>query len=234
MATMKHALGVLALAMTLGACGDGDATCAPGTVLQDGQCIAAGVDVSGGTDTSTGGNDTSTGGSDTSPGGNDTSTGPNDTSTVGPDVSGECTPEEAGQRDFGAACSKSCQCREDVGGYCYNGPFLEGFSFCSRVGGLSGTLNSEQYPTLLFNSACWDFPPAQWKTPMTKTCATLEDCQALSPAYTHCGTQELDWHTGPASTLCPNRANSADPQGSTTMTAKKVCIIDTLPPFDRR
>jgi len=202
------------------ACGDGDATCAPGTAVQNGQCVAVGAD-------------TGTTQSDTAVG-TDATVGTD--VTVGPDVAGECTPEEAGVRDFGSACSKNCQCRTELAAYCYAGPFLSGFSFCTRDGGPSGQLNSDEYPTLRYNSACWNFPAAQWTSPMSKTCATMADCAALSDAYTNCGTFGLSWHNSgsPNETLCPNRPGSDDPSGFTIMSGKKICIISTLPPYDRR
>ena len=227
----KLAGSLLALTLSMVACGDGDATCAPGTALQNGQCVSVGVDVpTGGNDTSNSGGSDTTINRDTNSGGTDTATG-SDTTTA-PDVSGECAPEEAGARDFGAACSKNCQCRTDLGGFCYNGPFLEGFSFCSREGGAAGLIDADVYPTLLWNSACWSFPSSQWVRPITKTCSTLEDCKLLSDAYTHCGTQGFSWHTGGnnGGTQCPDR----DGFSSTQMSGKRVCIIDTLPPFNRR
>ncbi len=212
------------------ACDSGDATCAPGTVLVNGACQQAAPDTSG-TDTASGAADTSSAPRDTAT--PDTSSSASDTASVDTAPPSACTTDEAGSRDFGAACSKDCQCREDVGGYCYSGPFLEGFSFCSRDGGASG-LSSDTYPTMLYNSACWDFPRAEWNNPMTRSCNTLDDCKQLSDAYTHCGTGGFAWDNGGRDTQCPNRPTYDDPNGKTTLSGKKVCIIATLPPFDRR
>lgn len=218
------ALGLLFLAPAwTAACGDDSASiCGAGTVEVNGSCVAV-EDTNDTSDTNTSDtNDTNT--TSTATATNTTDTTTTDTGTT------ECTNEELSTVDAGGACTKECQCDSTLGLSCYSGILMEGFSFCSR--GDKGPL-SAAYQTFILVPSCFGIEPSAPEAStrvVTRECATLEDCKALSSAYTHCGTGDLAY-TGPGAsgTECV-RLDSAT-QVTATMSSRKLCIIDSLPPF---
>lgn len=223
----------LGLAVALVACGDdtsSNGNCGPGTVLQNGVCVPDNT-----TDTFTGGDAAVTDTNTTTQPPTDTSTNPGDTGggqdTAQPTdtfVPNECTPEENSKLDVGAACSKDCQCRQDLGITCMSfSYYLPGFQFCTKPS--NGTLSDlDGHLSLLFPSACYDGTPQSQRPPLyQKQCQTLDDCKALASQYTHCGTEGLPFHSGGTGTQCQNDVGAS----SGTLHTRKTCVIDSLLPF---
>ncbi len=143
-------------------------------------------------------------------------------------IGGDCTADDPGDLDVGAACTKSCQCRSDLPGdplICYAGPYHQGFSFCTKQSDNSLSSN-DGYVSMVFPSEC-DLSPTGARIYM-KTCESLSDCAALSDLYTHCGTSGLPW-ASPTNrqTECPRVGKD----GGQTITLNNTCVIATLPPF---
>ncbi len=210
---------IFALALFVAGCGDDDSsgvTCGAGTIESGGACIPdpnlqdtfiPPTDTGGGTDTG----------------------GPNDTGGGGVDtVDTGCSADEVGRGDVGAACTKDCQCRQDLPGApltCYSGPYHEGFSFCTKIADNSLSSN-DGYVSLVFPSEC-DLEPTGQRI-YAKTCASLDDCKQLASAYTHCGTGHFGY-TSPSArqTECP-RIGKDD---GSTMALADTCIIATARPY---
>ncbi|MFO0749444.1 MAG: hypothetical protein U1F43_27815 [Myxococcota bacterium] len=231
----RHLMLALSLAATTLACGDDNtANCGAGTVLQNGACVPA-TTSSGDTSSDTGtAQDSTTTTATTNP-----TTTPDVTqdTTVTPDVSNECTAEEAGKGGVGAPCTKNCQCNQALKGKaltCYSGPYMQGFSFCTREA--DGTLNEgDGVETLKYVSSC--FQPAgvaRFNDIYVKGCTSLADCQAISTAYDECGTAKADfpWSTSDGVTDCPYWSTQGY-CGASSMVLKKTCLVSGTPPFDQ-
>lgn len=231
--TLLPLLTGLGLTLALTACGDDSnstASCGAGTHLENGVCV-----VDAPTDTFTGedtlqGQDTNTTPTDTLVA---QDTGPVDTfvetDTFDPN---SCTAEEAGSRDVGVGCTKHCQCRQDIGLTCYNGPLMEGFSFCTKpCAGLTNP-DSTKYECLSRNSECKGYDNTEVSV-YGRICNTFADCQAVSAQYTHCGTKDMGFpHGACGETCCPRKKADGTYDGLGMSLNDKVCIVATTPPFN--
>lgn len=218
----------LGLTFAVAACGSDTSgpSCGAGTHVENGVCVADNTgDTFNPTDTfnpsdTTQPTDTGTPG--------DTTT-PNDTLQADTLPVNECTVDEASVRDVGAACSKTCQCRQDIGLKCQTFDYyLPGFFFCTKKS--DGTLGANDgYVSLLFSSQCYGGTPQSTRDPIyQKICNTFADCQALAAVYTHCGTFDFDWISGGSGTQCPQNDGGGSPG---TLQTQKTCVIETLEPF---
>jgi len=226
--------------LAFAACGDDDTsgTCGAGTVLQDGQCVpvmSTATTTSNPTDTV--GGDTAT---TTTQDSSSTNTNPTvATDTSQPDVTNECTAEEAGKGFVGSPCTRDCQCSQNAGGKpltCYNGPYMSGFSFCTRV--IDNTLSeNDGVESILWPSGCLTATNGTLTagTPKiyVKGCTSLDQCKAISAAYTDCGTGDLDYKVSNNATECPCwNTSSGGYMSGCAMILKKSCLIRTTPPFN--
>ena len=226
--------GLVLVGAGFAACGDDSGqACGAGTELENGVCVPVTTTDATGTDTNvTTQPDTSVTSNPT-----DVVTVPDTTQpdTSAPEVSTECTPEEAGKGGVGAACTKNCQCNQNLKGKpltCYNGPIMEGFGFCTRKA--DGTLSEfDGVETLMYISSC--FEPAgikRFDSIYVKGCENVDQCKAVASAYDACGTNgNFDWATPSQTTDCPYRNSSGNVVGS-AMALKKTCIITTTPPYN--
>ncbi len=156
---------------------------------------------------------------------------------VTPEVNNECTPEEAGQGFVGSPCTKDCQCSSPNGAplFCYSGFYMAGFSFCTDYADNRNPNNDLQegdnVDTLTFPSGCFpDVPTAQRVRPIyALMCESVADCKEVSAAYTHCGTQGIEWAPNGRGTYCLDENPQA---GTGTMSLVNTCLIETTPPFD--
>ncbi|MCC6623005.1 MAG: hypothetical protein IT385_17230 [Deltaproteobacteria bacterium] len=152
-----------------------------------------------------------------------------------PDTSGECTPDEADKGGVGAPCTKNCQCLQNLKGKpleCYAGPYMQGFSFCTRQ--VDNTLSeADGVESIVWISGCLtdtNLTPSTKKV-YVKGCSSLSDCQALTTAYDGCGTADLEYNVG-SGTECPCWNTSNGGYMSGCHMTNKSCIISTLPPFN--
>lgn len=222
----------------IGACGgdDGTANCGAGTVEQNGQCVPAPTTTGGG-DTTSSPNDTSS--PSTTSGGTDTSGPTVTTDTNQPEVSTECTPDQAGKQGVGGPCTRDCECNQNIGGKaltCYNGPYMEGFRFCTRQ--IDNTLSEHDgVESITWVSGCLtatdgDITPSSPKI-YVKGCTNLDECKQISAAYTDCGSGDLDYAVSASTTECPCwNTSSGGYMSGCAMILKKSCLIRSLPPFN--
>lgn len=153
------------------------------------------------------------------------------------EVNTGCTPEEAGKGFVGSPCTKDCQCQSPNGAplFCYSGFYMAGFSFCTDYADNRNPNNDLQegdnVDTLTFPSGCFpDVPTAQRVRPIyALMCESVADCKEVSAAYTHCGTQGLEFAPNGRGTYCPDENPQA---GTGTMSLVNTCLIESTPPFD--
>lgn len=226
--TLLPLLFGLGLSLSAAACGDDEASvanCGPGTHVENGVCVPdqvqdtfTGQDTLSQPDTSTTPTDTLVVTQDTGPfdtsGGTDTLVDPN-----------SCTTEEAGSRPLGAGCSKDCQCAKEFDLFCYDGPYMQGFRFCTRNGLGAGTGKPDAWIFTSTNNACpgWENSTPSDDKVYVLACETLDECKAVSSQYTHCGTTGVFGPAGAKDTRCC---------GDATIATRKTCLVIDTPPFN--
>lgn len=244
-------LGLLGgLALVAVGCGDDDGTkCGPGTVVQNGVCVAE-TDTTSPQDVPDTTSPQDVPDSTTQPDGTnqpdatvqpdatnptDTTVTQSNTGNLQPLPFGDCAGENNVNRDVSAACTMGCQCDQSKGLECMNVPyFLPGFSFCTRLpssaGEAAGLRPNNGYYVPALPSACYGgTPQSQRQQFYAKGCTNLDDCKALFAGYTHCGTSSLSFHqSGSNSTECKNSAGGAS---TGTMYSQKFCVIEGTFPF---
>lgn len=213
----------LGLTFAVAACGSDTSgpSCGAGTHVENGVCVADNTgDTFNPTDTfnpsdTTPPTDTGTPGD---------TTNPNDTLVADTFVSTECTAEEAGVRELGAACTKDCQCEQEHQLFCNDGPYMQGFRFCTRHGLGAGLGKPDTWQFTSTNSACpgWENSHDADRV-YVRSCESLDDCKAIASQYTHCGTTGVFGPAAASDTRCC---------GDATISTRKTCLVIDTPPFN--